>query len=262
MAPALTARTADRHRLYQLAVQAPAGDARLLARWFARTEDRPLRLLREDFCGTAAIAACFVAMHRDNRALAVDHDAAALQWGRQHNAAALLSAAAQRRLQLVCADVRAVRRPAADLIAAVNFSYSVFHARDELLDYLRHCRRALRPGGCVVLDAFGGGLAQRPFVEVYRHRGFRHEWEQRAFDPITHRVDCRIHFAFPDGTRLDDAFVYDWRMWTLPELQDLLRQAGFAEAGVLWRDASSGNIRRRRRAPADPSWLAFVFGRR
>jgi hypothetical protein len=103
----------------------------------------------------------------------------------------------------------------------------------------------------------------RPFVERHRHRGFDHLWEQRSFDPISHRVDCRIHFAFCDGSRLDDAFVYDWRMWTLPELQDLLLEAGFADAGVLWRVGRSGaSFRRRSKAAPDPSWLAWVFGRR
>ena len=257
----LTAATADGHRLYQLAVQAPERDAALFARWFARAAGRPLRRLREDFCGTAAIACAFVARHRDNTALGVDRDAATLRWARAHNVAAL-APAAQRRVRLVHGDVRAVRAPKADLIVAVNFSYSVFHARAELLAYLRHCGRALRPGGAVLLDAWGGGLAHRPFAERHRHRGFAHVWEQRAFDPITHRVDCRIHFEFGDGSRLDSAFVYDWRMWTVPELLDLLREAGFAPTEVLWQDGKTGRFRARRRGIADPHWLAYVTGRR
>jgi SAM-dependent methyltransferase len=260
---AKAARTADRHLLYQLAVQAPARDAAFFARWFRATCGRPLRFLREDFCGTAAIACCFLRLHHENRALGVDRDAPTLRWGRVHNASGLLTEAQQRRLRLVCGDVRAVRRPLSDLVVAANFSYSVFHARDELLGYLRHCRAALRPGGAVLLDAWGGGLVHRPFVERHRHRGFDHLWEQRSFDPISHRVDCRIHFVFRDGSRLDDAFVYDWRMWTLPELQDLLRETGFADVGVLWRAGPTGApFRRRSKAAPDPSWLAWVFGRR
>jgi SAM-dependent methyltransferase len=259
-APPPTARTADPYLLYQLAVQAPERDAAAFARWFRREAGRPLRVLREDFCGTAAIACSFVRQHAQNGALGVDRDRATLRWGALHNAAAL-TAGERARLRLVRADVRAVRRPPADLIVAVNFSYAVFRARAELLAYLRHCRRALRPGGHVLLDAWGGGLAHRSFAERHRHRGFDHVWEQRSFDPVTHRVDCRIHFAFRDGTRLDDAFVYDWRMWTLPELLDLLREAGFAGPHVLWPDAA-GRLRRRARVRADPSWLAYVAGRR
>jgi hypothetical protein len=113
----------------------------------------------------------------------------------------------------------------------------------------------------VLLDAWGGGLAHRPFAETHRHRGFDHVWEQRSFDPVTHRVDCRIHFRCRDGSRLDDAFAYDWRMWTLPELLDLLREAGFAGPHVLWPDGD-GRLRRRARARADPHWLAYVAARR
>jgi SAM-dependent methyltransferase len=255
----LTARTADRHLLYQLAVQAPAADAALCARWFARAAGRPLRVLREDFCGTAAIACAFVAGGRGRSALGVDCSAATLRWGRLHNVAAL-PPSLRGRVRLRCADVRAVRAPKADLIVALNFSYSVFQARAELLSWLRHCRAALRPGGGVLLDAWGGGLAHRPFAERSRHRGFAHVWEQRAFDPRTHRVDCRIHFEFADGNRIDSAFVYDWRMWTVPELLDLLREAGFARTDVLWQDARTGGFRARRRPPAAPHWLAYVAG--
>ena len=101
-----------------------------------------------------------------------------------------------------------------------------------------------------------------PFAERTRHRGFAHVWETRAFDPISHRVDCRIHFEFADGSALRSAFVYDWRLWTLPELRDVLDEAGFARVDVRWQDAASGEFRRRRSAPPDPAWLAFVTAQR
>jgi SAM-dependent methyltransferase len=247
--------------LYQLAVQAPAEDAALFARWFRRATGRPLHLLREDFCGTAAIVCAFVVGGQERKAIGVDHDAATLAWARSRNLAAL-PPKARTRVQLHCADVHAVRSPRADLIVALNFSYSVFHQRAELLRYLKASRRALRPGGAVLLDVFGGGLAHRPFAERHRHRGFDHVWEQRAFDPSTHRVDCRIHFELPDGRRLRDAFVYDWRMWTVPELVDLMHEAGFARTQVLWQDPASGSFRVRRQPAADPHWLAYVAGLR
>ena len=55
-APPYTARTADRHELYQLAVQSPDEDAAFLARYHEKLTGRPLRVLREDFCGTAALS--------------------------------------------------------------------------------------------------------------------------------------------------------------------------------------------------------------
>ncbi|MFN7589412.1 MAG: hypothetical protein ACK5UQ_13115, partial [Planctomycetota bacterium] len=68
----LTARTADRHVLYQLSVQAPETDARFYDRWFRKYAGRPLRLLREDFCGTAVLACHHVKRHPENRAIGVD----------------------------------------------------------------------------------------------------------------------------------------------------------------------------------------------
>ena len=42
-------------------------------------------------------------------------------------------------------------------------------------------------------------------------------------------MDCAIHFEFEDGSRIDEAFTYSWRIWTLPELAELLLDAGFAK---------------------------------
>lgn len=259
--PADLASSADRHRLYELAVQAPDRDARWLTRWFRRAAGRPLRHLREDFAGTAAIARAFVQGGADRRALAVDADPPTVR-AAARAAAAALTAEQQRRLRICCADVRQIAAPRADLTLAANFSYCVFHARAELLGYLRSARAGLRRGGFLLLDVQGGGLLQRPFAERHRHRGFAHIWEQRAFDPIRHRIDCRIHFEFADGSVRRDAFVYDWRLWTLPELQDLLTEAGFVDLQVLWQEPRTGEFRRCRRAPAAPNWLAFVAGRR
>lgn len=254
----------DRHALYELAVQAPGQDAQLLASWFRRAAGRPLRVLREDFCGTAAISCAFVRGGRSTegelrRAIAVDHDADLIARA-QRNVAAL-PVAMQPRVQLVCADVRKARAQKADLVVALNFSYCVFHERRDLLAYLKGCHRSLRRGGAIVLDVFGGGLAHRPFSERFDHGAFAHEWEQRSFDPATHLVDCRIHFDTPHG-RLDSAFVYDWRMWTVPELVDVLREAGFSTTSILWQDPRNGTFRERAKGAADPHWLAYVTGRR
>lgn len=255
--PALTARTADPLLLYQLAVQAPEQDAAQFARWFARRHGRSLQSLREDFCGSAAIAAASLRLLPELRAVGIDADAATIAWAQTHTSAALPEAD-RARLRLICADVRRVRARA-DLILATNFSYCVFHARAELLAYLRHCKRCLTPEGYVALDTWGGGLTHRNFAERHRHRGFAHVWEQRAFDPLTHRVDCRIHFEFDDGTSQRDAFVYDWRMWTVPELRDLLVEAGLPDVRVLWRGAD-GVLRERTKVAADPTWICYVAG--
>lgn len=242
-------------QLYREAVQAPEHDAAQFAAFFARHRGREPASLREDFCGTAALATEAVRLLPGLRALGVDRDAATLAWARD-NSLASLPPRDRTRLRLRCADVRRVNARA-DLILATNFSYCVFHERAELLAYLRHARRCLTPQGYLVLDLWGGGLTHRTFRERHQHVGFAHVWEQRAFDPISHRVDCRIHFELPGGRRLRNAFVYDWRMWTLPELRDLCAEAGMPAQHVLWRDGQ-GRLRERQKVPAQPTWICYL----
>jgi len=266
--PRFTARTADRHELYQLSVQAPERDARFLSRYVQKTTGKPLRRFREDFCGTALLACWFVKLHRDNHAVGVDLHWPTLAWGRIHNVARLLDRDQQQRLRLLRADVCRVRTPRVQAIAALNFSYSVLPTRQALRRYFDACWHALEPGGLLFVDAWGGPDVQAHKTDRTRHRGFDYLWEQRAFDPITHRIECAIHFEFRDGTRLMDAFVYDWRLWTMPELRELMADAGFTDVHVLWegtdRATHTGNgvFRRKEVGDADPAWIVYVVGRR
>ncbi len=266
--PRFTARTADRHLLYQLAVQAPESDVRFYSRWFKKYTGRELRLLREDFCGTAVLACHHVKLHPDNRAIGVDMHWPTLAWGRIHNVRKLLDGEQQHRLTLLPKNVLDVRSPPTDALLALNFSYSVFKTRRQLGAYLRNCHRSLRPGGLLFVDAWGGPDVLRLATDKTRHRGFVYEWEQRAFDPISHEMRCAIHFRFPDRSRLRDAFVYDWRLWTLPELRELFAEAGFVDVDVLWEGtdrrtgAGNGVFRRARRGGMDDAWIAIVVGRK
>jgi len=116
------------------------------------------------------------------------------------------------------------------------------------------------------VDAWGGPDALLQKTDRVRRPGFVYEWEQRAFDPVTHRIACAIHFAFPDGSRLRDAFVYDWRLWTLPELRELFVEAGFARVDVLWEStdhrtgSGTGAFYRTARGSQDEAWVALVVG--
>lgn len=264
--PLYTARTADRHQLYQLSVQAPERDARFLSRYFQKQTGAPLRRFREDFCGTAFLSSWFVKIHPENRALGVDLDRPTLDWGIQHNVKTLLDERQQQRLELVQDDVRSVREPKVQAIAALNFSYSVFLTREDLGGYFRSAFANLEPGGMFFLDAWGGPDVQVVKTDRTRHRGFDYLWEQRRFDPISHRTTCAIHFQFRDGTRLRNAFVYDWRLWTLPELQELMREAGFADVHVLWEgtDTATGTgngvFRRKEVGDADPAFIVVIAG--
>ena len=257
------AQQACRYELYQQSVQEPEADFRLIERVFKRHYGRSPRLFREDFCGTALIACRWVARHAENRAWAIDLDPAPLAWGRAHNLTALRPEQAAR-IKLIEGDVRDVGHAKVDVTAALNFSYFLFQKRAELLLYFQRARATLLPEGMLLLDAYGGADAQRTMRERRRVGSFHYVWDQRVFDPITNRVVNDIDFEFRDGSRIRRAFTYDWRLWSIPEIRELLAEAGFARSEVYWEgtdsDTGKGNdvFTRREHAPDDPAWIAYV----
>ena len=113
------------------------------------------------------------------------------------------------------------------------------------------------------LDAFGGPDASDLMKEKTKVDGFTYIWEQAEFEPVTSRILCHIHFKFPDGSKIKRAFTYDWRLWTLPELRELLEEAGFSKSHVYWETLNnkgepSNNYRIATKGRPDPAWLAYV----
>ena len=259
----LTAKNSDKHFLYELSVQEPEADLDFAERLYRKARGKYPSLLREDFCGTAAISCEWVKRRRSNRSLGVDLDAKVLEWGRRHNLAPLGEKA--ERVTLVEGDVLDVLRPKADLTLAMNFSYWIFKTRPELIYYLRAAYKALKPDGMMMLDAFGGSDAQVVLHEKKRvaGHGFTYVWEQAKFNPVNSDITCHIHFEFRDGTVMRRAFTYHWRLWTLVEVCEALRVAGFRTADVYWEgeDADgegNGIFRRTKRAENAPGWIAYI----
>ena len=226
------AELADRYALYQQAVQNAELEVELLAQFYREAYGARRRpwLLREDFCGTAWLSATWAASHPRRRAVGVDIDPEPLEWGRVHNLPAF-GPGVMRRVRLMEGDARQVETEPAHIVCALNFSYCALRSRQALLDYFRHTQRQLAPRGLLVLDLLGG-TATWDVAEDVREvddSGIFYYWEQAEFDVLSHHMLAHIHFEFPDGSRLDRAFSYHWRLWTLPELRDLLQEAGFAE---------------------------------
>ena len=107
----LTARTADKHVLYQRSVQAHADDAKFYSRRFKKYTGRDLRVFREDFCGTAVLSCHHVLQHPDNIAIGVDLDQPTLDWGIEHNVDVLLNDEQKSRLHLLNKNVLEVSTP-------------------------------------------------------------------------------------------------------------------------------------------------------
>ncbi len=258
----LTARTADRHALYEKAVQCVEADIDFAERVFRKHHRRRPETLREDFCGTAAAAVEFTSRRKKNRAWGVDLDAEVLGWGRRFNLPKLKDREGD--CVLIEGDVLDVETQPADVLLAMNFSYFLFKTRAALGAYFAAARRNLAPGGLMLLDAYGGFEAQQPQAEKKPCGGFTYVWEQAAYNPVSGEVLNHIHFHFPDKTKLKKAFSYDWRLWTLPEIRELLVENGFAFADVYWEgwddDAEEGDgvFRKTERAENCASWIAYI----
>ena len=141
----------------------------------------------------------------------------------------------------------------------------MFLSRVELLRYFKAARATLRDEGLLVLDSYGGADAQRTCEEKRKvGRGVTYVWDQYDFDPISHEATNHIHFEFKDGSSLERAFTYRWRLWTLPEVRELLTEVGFRTVDVYWEGTDSetgeGNniFTRRKRALDDPAWIAYI----
>ncbi len=265
----------DDHHLYQGSVQSVDADLGFAQRVFKHANGRPLRSIREDFCGTAMISCAFVAKSKDRRAIGVELHSPTLEWARRHNVPALGKAAP--RLALLEADVRRVECDPVEAILALNFSYWVFKTRDAMRGYFEAARRGLTKGGILVLDAFGGteSMSETTDRRIIPSQTlpcgtklprFTYVWDQVRFNPVDHDFQCAIHFELPHGVKRRNAFTYDWRFWTIPELCELLVEAGFARAEVYvdgWDWAANdadGRYRLRSYFQHDPAWIAYVVG--
>lgn len=263
----------DKHLLYEEAVQEVDFDISFFERTYKKYRGRPFHRLREDFCGTGALAASFVAKNRKNRAWGVDFHKPTLAWGLRHHIS-YLDPAVQKQVHLVEGNVLTAETPAADVTVAFNFSYWVFKTREQVLSYFRKVHRDLAPDGIFFCDAFGGQHAmghkkdRRKISKVTRPDGLKlpkytYIWDQERFNAITHEIKCHIHFRFADGSRLDKAFTYDWRLWTLPELRELLSEAGFSQVEVYlhgWEDDGESDevYRRRTFYKNELSWVGYL----
>ena len=260
------AERADIHDLYEKSVQAVDLEAEFLERTFRDLRGREPLTLREDFCGTASLACEWVKQHARRRSIGVDNDSGVLDWGRRHRLAKL-SDDARGRVKLINGDVRTVKAGPVDIVGAFNFSYFCFKQRDELRSYFERVRASLNPDGLFFLDAFGGPEASDIQKEKTKLDGFTYVWEQAEFEPVTGRILCHIHFKFPDGSKIKRAFTYDWRLWTLPELQELLIEAGFSRVRVYWegeggKGGGNGEFKEHPTGVADLAWIAYLIAER
>ena len=263
------------HMLYEAAVQNVDTDLDFGVRVFKRLHNKLPERIREDFCGTAKLAAHWVKRRKCNRAWGVDLHAPTLDWGKTHHLNAL-PREAQQRLSLICDDVLHAKTPPVDLCFALNFSFCIFKERALLRRYFKAAHRNLRSGGMLVLDIYGGTESVREKCDDIREipgfttpegmaiPDFEYIWDQVCYNPINHHTQCQIHFNVPGWPAVKSAFRYDWRLWTLPEISEIM--AGrFCIQQVYLHDfddegESDEIFRRRKNYKTVEGWVAYVVG--
>jgi hypothetical protein len=249
--------SADPFTLYELAVTSP----RQLAPFLYALHGKRPKVLGEDFSGTAAVSRGWIRYRKGLRAIAVDQDADVLA-----------KTEPMAGLKLVASDVLKVRDKA-DLIAATNFPVCYWHTRKALIKYLRHVRSRLNPRGIFVADLYGGPHALKTGKRTKQVRlpdggSFMYVWDQKSVDPLTGRVFNAIHFRVPGEKPIRNAFTYDWRLWSIPEMCDAMREAGFKSTEVHDRMGAAidavGNVYVKAAEPGelDRDYVVYVVARK
>ncbi|MEK6749815.1 MAG: class I SAM-dependent methyltransferase [Pseudomonadota bacterium] len=230
--PTLAAQ-ADIYALFQQTMQDPEFEVAFITQRFQELRGRTPQVLREDFCGVGTLSAQWARHAPEAVAHGVDERGDMLEWCQTHN---LGAAALAQRVQLHRGDVSITPTPAADVLTAFNFAYSRHKTRAALRQYFAAARQHLKPDGLFVLDAFGGTEVMGQTIEetALEDQAATFIWDQEHFNPITHELLAHIHFEFDDESEIEKAFTFDWRLWTLPELHELLLEAGFKKVQFYW----------------------------
>ena len=253
---------ADIHELYEKSVQNVEHEVEFLQDTFKSIRGRIAYQFREDFCGTASASCQWVRQGGEYQAIGVDIDPTVLEWGRQ-NRVSCLSAADQARVSLIEGDVMTADTPPVDLMAAFNFSFFIFDTRDKLRAYFKQAYAALKDDGVFFVDLFGGPEAQEETKEKTKYKRFTYIWHQAEFRPVTNYIRCHIHFRFKDGSKIKKAFTYEWRLWSAPEIREVLAEAGFKKSTLYWEGEDedgdgNGEFTPDEKGEADLAWIAYI----
>ncbi len=254
----------DKYLLYNQAVQSPEDDVQFyLERYKEIRKGKKPITLREDFCGGGAISCEWVKLDKKHRSSGLDLDPEPMDYGRR-NYISQLTADQQKRISLIKKDVLSPGLPIADIAVAVNFSYFLFKKREVLKKYFTNVYQSLNSQGLFILDIFGGSQCFDKIEDRTKHKNFTYYWDQQSFDPVTNEAYFEIHFRYKNK-KYEGVFNYDWRMWSIPELKDLLVEVGFQDAKIYWEGTNSkgggnGEFTQVEEGEACLSWIAYIVG--
>lgn len=253
----------DKYELYREAVQSPETDVEFLVQVYEELKGKKPKSLREDFCGTFALCAEWVKLDKKHMAYGVDIDPEPMSYG-MNNYYPKLSENEKKRLFLVEGNVLESKLPSADFAVAMNFSYFCFKSREMMKRYFKNVYNSVNKNGLFLVDVFGGTQCTDAIVDRNAKKGFVYYWDQQGFDPVSAEALFYIHFKV-GSQKIEKAFSYDWRMWTIPELRELMAEAGFKKTHVYWEGTDSkgggnGIFTRTEKGESCLSWIAYIIG--
>jgi cyclopropane fatty-acyl-phospholipid synthase-like methyltransferase len=258
--------TFDKYKYYKEAVQSPENDVMFFDQIYKQAFGKEAETLREDFCGTFSICCEWVKLSQNKKSIGVDLDQEPIKYGYETNFVTLTEEQ-KTKVKILEQNVLSPELPMADIVAALNFSYFLFKERQQLKDYFANVYKTLNTNSLFVLDCFGGPATQEANEEETEHEGFSYFWDQKSFNPITNYANYSIHFKIDGQEKIEDAFTYDWRMWSLAELQDILKEVGFQDVHALWEadgDDGEGNgeFYRAEVGQDCEAWVAYLVGKK
>ena len=229
----MTEKEFDKYKYYEKSVQNPSNEVEFFNEKYSEIRGRKAKTLREDFCGTGAISCEWVKQSPEHFAWGIDLDPEPVEYGKA-NHASKLDDESRERMSYILENVLSVETEKVDICFAFNFSYFIFKKRAELLSYFKAVREALNDDGVFFIDLFGGPDSQTEMTDVITHDGFKYYWECQTFNPINNHCRFAIHFKRKGEQKRKDVFVYEWRMWVMSELRDIMDEAGFSKTLGYW----------------------------
>jgi len=255
----------DKYRLYNQAVQSAETDVLFYQERYKEIFGKPKSglTLREDFCAAGAISCEWVKLNKTYKSCGLDLDEEPMNYGRE-NYISQLSKEQQNRVVLIQKNVLEKGLPQSDITAAVNFSYFIFKDRKILTAYFKNVFDSLNHRGMFVVDVFGGTQCTDAIVDRTPLKNLVYYWEQKSFDPVTNEAQFAIHFKYKNK-KYNDVFTYDWRLWSIPEIKEMMMEAGFDDVLVYWEGTNSkglGNGQFTQVTVGEPclSWIAYIIG--
>ncbi len=251
----------DKYDLYHRAVQSAADDVQFIQKTYRDLKKKNAKIFREDFCGTFALSTEWIKLNARHEAIGIDLDPEPMEYGRK-NYLAKMKPDQQKRMTLIEGNVLSPNLPKTDIVIAMNFSYFCFKSRDLMRKYFSNVYRNLSNSGIFLVDLFGGSQCYAPIEDKIKHEGFTYYWDQTNFDPVTNEALFHIHFRVKNK-KIENVFTYDWRLWSIPELRDIMAEVGFKKTHIYWegtaKDGSGdGNFTRTEKGESCESWIAYI----